>query len=153
MGFVIRDATVEDIPAMVAVESAGYTFEEDPIGARQLRHLITRGHADVIVVESEGEVIAHAVVLLRRGSKTAHGWSMVVLPEYQHLGATTALFEWEEARLAERGYRAVSFEVRGENAKALRAYETFGYVAQKQLVDHFGPGRHGVKMVKELSGG
>lgn len=152
MNIAFRDATLDDIPAMVRVEAA-FPYDEDTIGPRQLRHLITRGHADVIVAEGNGEVIAFAVVLLRRGSTVAHGWAVVVLPEHRHRGVTTSLFEWEEARLAARGYRAVSFEVRDDNAEAIHLYEGFGYVRRAQLVDHFGPGRHGWRMVKELHSG
>lgn len=148
---VFRDATLDDIPAMVQVEAA-FPYDEDTIGPRQLRYLITKGHADVMVAERDGEVVAYAVVLLRNGSSVAHGWAVVVLPEHRHNGVTTALFAWEEARLLERGYRAISFEVRDDNAEALRLYEKFGYVIQEELTDHFGPGRTGWRMVKELHG-
>ena len=146
-----RDATLDDIPAMVRVEAA-FPYDEDTIGPRQLRHLIARGHADVIVAEDDGEVIAYAVVLLRNGSSVAHGWAVVVLPEYRRNGVTTALFEWEEGRLFDRGYRAVSFEVRDDNVGALHLYEKFGYVIREELPDHFGPGRTGWRMVKDLDG-
>ena len=152
MAVIFRDATLDDIPAMLRVETA-FQYDEDPIGARQLRHLISKGHADVIVAEDDGEVIAYAAVLLRNGSSVAHGWSIAVLPEHRHGGVATALFAWEEPRLLERGYRAVSFEVRDDNPEALHLYETFGYVVREELIDHFGHGRHGWRMVKDLDGG
>lgn len=150
MGGTYRAATVDDIDRLCEIELAAHTYSADLIGRRELRHLITRGHADVVVAEEGDRIVGFAVVLLRRGSRVAHGWWIAFDPSEQHHGLATGLFDTEERSLAERGYTAISFEVRCDNERALALYESLGYRVTEDLTDRFGDGVHGVRMVKVL---
>jgi ribosomal protein S18 acetylase RimI-like enzyme len=73
---------------------------------------------------------------------------MAVLPEYQHNGVTTGLFEVERAAPARARIQAGLLRVRSANEGAQRLYERLGYHEIEQMPDHFGPGHDGLRMVR-----
>lgn len=147
-----RPATVDDIERLHELEMVAFADDVDRFGRRELRHLLTKGHADVLVAEEDGVIVGFAVILLRTGSTVAHGWSIAFDPSVHHHGLATGLFAHEERDLADRGITAVSFEVRCDNLGARALYESLGYRITEELPDRFGAGAHGLRMVKDLGG-
>jgi len=150
MSVTYRVGTPSDEEPLLAIENEAFVYRNDKFGKREMKYMLTKAHAEVVIAENDTGIVGFAVLLFRTGSSVAHGWSMAVLPDYQHNGVTTGLFAWSEQHLREIGYKRVSFEVRSANAGAQRLYERLGYHEIEQMPDHFGPGHDGLRMVKDL---
>ena len=121
----IRPATVEDIPALVALENR--TFSSDLVSARSFRQLMTRGNAITIVDEVRGRVRGYALLLFKKKSAVARLYSFAVDRAHRGRGIAKALLAETECVAVGRGCRFLRLEVRKDNAPAQALYRKFGY--------------------------
>lgn len=124
MAFLIRRATLADLPALIGLER---NFPGDRLGRNNFRHLLTRAHADVWVGVADGTPVANAVVLFRKNSTCARLYSLVVAPSTRGRGIAGALVRTLELAASARGCNRVRLEVRDDNAVAARLYTRLGY--------------------------
>ncbi|MEQ9328614.1 MAG: GNAT family N-acetyltransferase, partial [Rhodospirillales bacterium] len=85
----IRDAVPEDLNALVALEKR--CFDLDRLSRRSFQHLLTHGHAFILVAEDgDRAMLGNAVVLLHRSTPLARLYSIAVAPEARghRVGAT-----------------------------------------------------------------
>lgn len=126
----VRRAVASDLDALVALEQL---FPSDRIDRSSLARLIVKDSAAVLVAEVEGEgVIGDAIVLYRRGFKSARLYSMVVAAAWRGHGVAAQLLGAVEAAALERGYSLMRLEVRDDNTPAINLYRTNGY----EIVGH-----------------
>lgn len=145
----IRQATIADIDALVALEAA--FPEEDRFDRRTWRRLLA-GNAAILVSESErGGLLAAAVMLYRRGARKGRLYSLTVAPEARGRGLARALLSACEADAAARGASAVRLEVRASNSSALRLYESGGYRVIATLESYYPDGEAARRMEKSLN--
>lgn len=121
----IRPATPADLPALVALEED--TFQSDRISRRQFRHLLTRGHAVVLVDEEAGALRGYVLVLLNRGHSMARLYSIAVRPAARGLGLARALVQAAERAARGRARAVMRLEVRPDNAASLALFRSLGY--------------------------
>lgn len=120
--------------ALLRLEAA---FPGDRLGRRSFRHLLTRGHADLLVYERRGEVVGDAVLLYRRGQSCARLYSLVVHPDQRGRGIGRALIEAAERTARARRCIELRLEVRVGNKSAQRLYRRLGYLPAGRIEDFY----------------
>ncbi|HSM04257.1 MAG TPA: peptidase C39 family protein [Longimicrobiales bacterium] len=133
----IRSADVGDLDALASLEEG--SFPGDRLSRRQLRHLLTRGHAAVLVAEdpATGDVLGDVVLLFRRGTAIARLYSIAVHPSARGRGLGRRLLE-EAERVAWSRERAwMRAEIRKDNAASIRLFEAHGYRRFGEYDDYY----------------
>jgi ribosomal protein S18 acetylase RimI-like enzyme len=121
----VRRATVDDLPALVALERA--TFSLDRMSERQWRRHLDSMSAEVLVAVRERRLIGAAIVFYRRGLDIARLYSIAVAAGARGSGTGAILLAAVEQAARRRGSRRLRLEVRADNAAARRLYERAGY--------------------------
>jgi len=145
---VIRPATVDDIPALVELESR--TFSGDWLSPRSFRHLLTSGNAATIVEERNGQLRGYALLLFRRTSVAARLYSFAVAEEHRGQGIAKTLLTKAEAVAIERDFAFLRLEVRKDNRSAQSLYRKFGYREIGTIANYYDDGMDAVRMEKGL---
>lgn len=144
----MRAARPDDLPALEALEGL---FPGDRLTRRAWRHLLTRAHADVLVVEEAGAPVANAVVLYRRGARAARLYSLIVHPGWGRRGIASALMRAAEASAAARGCAELRLEVRLDNEAAIALYRRAGYRERGRRPGYYEDGAEALCMSKGLT--
>lgn len=121
----IRVATLSDLPALTALETR--CFDTDCISRRSFRHLLTRGHAAILVDERQTRLAGYVLVLFRRGVSLARIYSIAILPEFRGLGVGSALVRAAEQAALDEGAVEVRLEIREDNAASHALFRSLGY--------------------------
>lgn len=145
----LRDAGLDDLPALLALEAG---FPSDRLSPRSLRRLLRAPSARVCVAELPGQPVAGALVLLtRRGSRRARIYSLVVHPACRGRGLGQALVRHAEALARAAGCSQLSLEVRGDNLAARSLYAGLGFMPVRELPGYYEDGADGRRLEKALS--
>jgi len=129
----IRPAGLADIPALVAIENRSFT--SDRLSRRSFRYLLTRGHAETVVVTGDdGDIRGYAMVLFSRGTSLARLYSIAVDPVHRGKGLGTELLHAAEDAARRHGAAYMRLEVREDDPATQRLYEKEGY--RKFAVEH-----------------
>lgn len=146
----VRAAESGDLDELVRLEQL---FPSDRIARDSLSRLIGRQSASVLVaVGQDGEVIGDAIVLYRRGFRSARLYSMVVAPAWRGHGVAASLLQAAEDGAAERGYRQMRLEVRDDNTPAINLYRSHGYQVVGRKQRYYEDESAALQMRKDLSG-
>lgn len=140
----IRDGRPADAAAVLALEAV---FATDRMSARSIRRFLA-GPGTVLVAEMEGEIVGALVLLLRRNSRWARIYSVVVHPARRGLGLGRRLVLAAEARARRAGCVGMSLEVRTDNLPAQRLYRALGYADHAQLARYYDDGAPGIRLRK-----
>lgn len=117
----MRDMVEEDLPAILAIEGRA---QEDPWTLGNFRDSLSGGYL-CQVLESNDQVIAHAVVLLSLNE--AHLLIIAVDPEVQGQGLGRYFLHGLFAQAIALGSEQMFLEVRVSNAGARHLYESLGF--------------------------
>ena len=147
--YLITRATIADLDSLAELERVGFPL--DQYSTLRLKYLLQHANAGTYKIEAGGRVQAYAMMLWRKGSGTAHLYSIVTHPDFQGRGMGTALLDKLEAEARERGCTRIRLEVRADNTDAIALYERRGYEATKTLPDFYTDDAPGLRMVKRLS--
>ncbi|MCB2230959.1 GNAT family N-acetyltransferase/peptidase C39 family protein [bacterium] len=145
----IRLATIDDLPALVALEER--SFKSDRFTESQIEYLLTRAHATVLVIEYEGRVVGGAIMLWRRSLSLGRLYNIAIDPTIQGKGLGKTLLAACEEEAVFRRCDSVSLEVRADNEQAIGFYLKYGYETVEELDDYYEDGSTGLKMVKDLN--
>ena len=148
--FTVRRAERRDLDALVALEEG---FPGDKMSRASLARLLGRDTAEVFVVEADGEVVADAVALYRRGFRTARLYSMIVLPMWRGRGVASALLHAVENSAKERGSVSIRLEVRSDNRAAIALYKGAGYESSGTTADYYEDSSSALRMRKRFTKG
>ena len=141
----LREATPEDAPRLLEVEQR--SFPSDRIKPRQMRYLLTRARATVLVAEvSSGEVAGYAMVLTPATPRPARLYSIAVDPDYRGSGLARTLLDACLAEIRERGYRRMVLEVRANDAPVRAFYQRAGFAPLSKLPAYYADGADGLRM-------
>ena len=119
----LQPMSVEDIPAVHAIESASFPTPWPPYAFRQ--ELETNRMAHYLVVRAGERVIAYAGIWLMVDE--AHVTTFAVLPAYRRRGVGGLLMSGLMALSADTGATVLTLEVRLGNVAARQLYQRFGF--------------------------
>ena len=119
----LQPMSVEDIPAVHAIESASFPTPWPPYAFRQ--ELETNRMAHYLVVRAGERVIAYAGIWLMVDE--AHVTTFAVLPAYRRRGVGGLLLSGLMALSADTGATVLTLEVRLGNVAARQLYQRFGF--------------------------
>ncbi|HET7923182.1 MAG TPA: GNAT family N-acetyltransferase/peptidase C39 family protein [Gammaproteobacteria bacterium] len=145
---VIRDATVNDLDALVRLEQR--CFQSDLLSRRSFRHMILRSHARLIVDEADTGLRGYALVLYLRGTSLARLYSIATDPDYRGRGIAAALLAAAEAAAREHGAVSMRLEIRSDNHVAERLYHAAGYRLFGRYADYYADHADALRMEKSL---
>jgi [ribosomal protein S18]-alanine N-acetyltransferase len=143
----IRIARTGDIARLLQLQQA---FETD----RLTRRAFTRGLRSpsqlILVAEQAGEVWGSAVAFLRRGSRAARLYDLVVAEQARGTGIGTALVRAVERRSRAAGAASLHLEVRVDNVAAQGFYRRNGYTMFGRYDVYYEDGGAALRMRKLL---
>jgi len=119
----VEPMSVDDIPAVHAIESASFPTPWPPYAFRQ--EIETNRMARYLVVRAGERLIAYAGIWLMVDE--AHITTFAVLPVYRRRGIGGRLLLELIDLAADLGATVVTLEVRLSNAVARRLYQAFGF--------------------------
>lgn len=125
-GSIIRAATADDIPTLVAIENR--SFSTDRISRRSFRYLLSKANASVLVeTDAAGIVRGYALLLFNRGTSLARLYSIAVDPLRQREGVGRALLAAAEAAARDRGTAWMRLEARADALGVQAFYKAHGF--------------------------
>ena len=145
-GLVLREAVVEDVPAIVELLVAdqlgatrdGITTDADLQPYLRAFEAIDADPAHLLLVAGDGgQVLATMQLsflpgLARRGALRAQIEAVRVREDYRSRGLGAALFEWAIQEARRRGCALVQLTTDKSRADAHRFYERLGFVASHE---------------------
>jgi len=143
----LRDARLDDIPALVALEAL---FPTDRMPERQFRHQLLRGKGRLRVAVAGARLLAYALVMFRRGSTVARLYSISVDPAARGQGLGARLLADAERGARARGCDRLRLEVRVHNRRAIALYESRGYVRFARRPHYYQDGTDAFRYQKPL---
>jgi ribosomal protein S18 acetylase RimI-like enzyme len=144
----LRPATLTDLDRLVEIETL--CFLHDRISRRSFRHLITRGHGAVLVVEHGGLVVGELVILVNDSTSLARVYSLGVDPAHRRQGHATALLGRAEDWVKEAGFFFIRLEVGSQNAAAINLYAKFGFRQFGRWQGYYADDDDALRMEKRL---
>lgn len=139
----------QDLDDLVALERL---FPTDRIERSSLARLVARPSAAVLVATLEsGAVIGDAIVLFRRGFKSARLYSMVVSPDWRGRGVAASLLRAAEGSALDRGFEMMRLEVRDDNEGAIKLYSGNGYEVVGRKPNYYADASSALLMRKALT--
>jgi ribosomal protein S18 acetylase RimI-like enzyme len=144
----VRRARLSDLPELLALEAY---FPTDRLSRASLRHLLARGHADVLVYAQARRVLGDIVLLYRRGSRAARFYSLVTHPEHRGHGIGSRLLAAAERAARRHGCNRIHLEVRPGNRPAIRLYRTHGYTVTGRIARFYEDGVDAQRLEKHLA--
>lgn len=146
----VRRATPDDLPGLLGLE---LQFSEERMSRRSLRRLLRSLSAELWVAEQDGRILGDAVVLFRRGLKSARLYSLVVDSAARGRGIGGALLAAVEAAARRRGCVGLRLEVREDNRAAQALYRRDGFEEVARLEGYYADGCAALRMRKRLVSG
>jgi len=143
-----RRARLEDLDVIMRIEELCFEPSER-FSRKTYESLLLKKEVEFVVAEVDGEVVGF-VVAEARGLR-GYVYTVNVHPEYQGRGIGKALMREAEKRMRNAGARIMELEVRTDNKRAIRMYESLGYTAVFFLPSYYGPGKNGYLMRKRIS--
>lgn len=143
----LRDARLEDLPALAALEAL---FPTDRMPERQFRHQLLRGAGRLRVAIGADGLLGYALTMFRRGTTVARLYSISVHPAARGQGLGARLLADAERGARARGCDRLRLEVRVHNRRAIALYESRGYVRFARRVAYYQDGTDAFRYEKPL---
>ncbi len=143
----IRRATLEDIPAIAALEDR--CFSTDVLAASDLRRLLRRGHGMFVDVH-RGLLRGYALVIFRARTGIGRIYTFAVDPAARGHGIGRRLLMAMERETRRRGRDRISVEANPKNRAARRTYEGRGFTVCGFLPRFYEDGSDALKLIKDL---
>jgi hypothetical protein len=76
MSATYRVGTPSDEEALLAIENEAFVYRNDKFGKREMKYMLTKAHAEVVIAEADSGIVGFAVLLFRTGrlSRTGGRW-------------------------------------------------------------------------------
>lgn len=140
----IRQARLEDLPALLALEERA--FPSDRFNARQFRHLLTRARARFLVATGSNQLLGYGVNLYRVGATRARLYGVAVAESARGQGVAKGLIAALAADARSRGCSSLGLEVRADNTAARQLYQRLGFHVEGSLDGYYEDGTIAVRM-------
>jgi ribosomal protein S18 acetylase RimI-like enzyme len=144
----IRLARAADVDGLARLETAA--FSADRLSRRSFAALV-RSPSAILLIGRAGDALAgYALVLTRRGSRTARLYSLAVAPAAAGRGIGGRLLAAAEAAAKARGAEHLRLEVRSDNPSAIALYERRGYRRVGALPNYYEDGAEALRYQRRL---
>ena len=120
-GIVVREGRPRDLDAIARLENE--SFETDRVSRRSLREFLRAAHRPVIGAFIDDELAGYALVSLRKSTRALRIYSLAVDSRFARRGVGRALLQACEAYARLHRRKALTLEVRYDNAAAIALYE------------------------------
>ncbi len=142
----IRDATPQDLDAIVEIENS--SFLSDHFSISQFKYLLNRAKADFLVyVNPDGKVVGYVIALVRKNCRHLRIYSVAIHNDYRGTGIARKLFD-ELEKIASRKIVDLTLEVRIDRDDLVSIYEKFGYQKCGIRKNYYADGTPAIKMRK-----
>jgi len=145
----IRPARLDDIPALSVLENA--CFNIDRLSERSFRHLLTRGHASLLVYASGDRLLGYSLTLFHQSTSMARLYSLAVAPDCRGKGIAGLLMAASEKDALAHGVVSMRLEVHVNNSGAIALYAKRGYREFALVEDYYEDHAAAVRMEKPLA--
>ncbi len=135
-GWVFRDMTARDLPAVIAIERA--SFANPWTGPLFLQELGVQFSRILLACDAVGCVAGYVCRWIV--ADEAHVLNLAVDPRMRGRGLGAALLNEVVTEARSRGAEAVTLEVRRSNDAGRRLYERCGFAEVGQRIDYYGRG-------------
>lgn len=132
----LRDATVDDLAALLDLENACYPPNQ-AYSREEYRYALARAKALNLILEERGAVLGFVGAFHHRLHRLGHVYTVNVHPKERGRGLGRHLMSACEDRLRDLGMRRCMLEVNVENEDAIRLYERCGYTRVERLKDYY----------------
>lgn len=149
-GLVLREARRTDIDALAKLEAE--CFSTDRLSRRSLASL-ARAPSAFVVLASLDAPVGYAVLLTRRGGRSARLYSIAVSPNSAGRGVGRRLLQAIEDEARRRGASRMHLEARADNGSAIHLYEKMGYRLVGRRDDYYEDGAPALLFARQLSAG
>ena len=137
----IRTATLNDIETLLEFEQGiiaterpfDSTLKEDPINYYKLDDYVNDAEKEVVVAESNGEIIGSGYALIKdakpyhKHGQYAYLGFMYVKPGYRGQGVNKKIIDALKQWALSKGLTEIRLEVYAENTAAIKAYDKVGF--------------------------
>lgn len=147
---IIREALPTDVDALALLEAD--RFASDRLSRRSLLGLIRSRSACVLLASRKGRTVGYAVVLLRRGCRSARLYSIAVAAEEAGRGIGSRLLAAAESAARVRGAGRMHLEVREDNPDAVKLYQRAGFHPAGRRSDYYEDGMAALLFARDLAG-
>ncbi len=145
----IRLATLDDVNDLSLLETRVFDPQFYHLMHRsQFLHLLTKGHADILIAEQNAVICGMLIILYRTTSQLGRMYSIAVDPDYQGGEVGKRLFDFMEEHLKKRNMKGVILEIRAENTPHLERYKKRGYCVSGSVPDYYPDGSSCLKLKK-----
>jgi ribosomal-protein-alanine acetyltransferase len=148
-GFEIRKARLADVDALARLEAD--SFASDKVSRRSFRQMVRSRSADLLVAVSGSAVLGYAIVLLRRGARTARLYSIAVDASAAGRGVGSRLLDAGEDAARARKAERLRLEVRTDNSGAVRFYRSKGYQETGRREGYYADGMAALLFARPLA--
>lgn len=143
-----RPATLDDLPGLLKLEA--FCFETDRLSKRSFRHWIQSEHADLLLCQEQGQVIAYGLSWCKRGTRLARLYSLAVHPDFRAHGLAWQALAQLEKKAKRRGYIYMRLEVAKKNTGAIALYQRNGYQVFGEYSDYYDDHSDALRMQKTI---
>ena len=144
----IRKARPSDAGVLACLEEQ--IFPSDRMSRRRFAALAKRPSAFILVACRGRDVAGYAILLTRRGIRSARLYSLAVASDMAGRGVGKRLLCEVEAAARRRRARRLHLEVRADNGKAIRFYENAGYGLIGRRPDYYSDGTTALLYARDL---
>lgn len=143
----VRNATLDDLSVLLEYEQGvikaerpfDVTLDDDPIVYYDLKDLILRDDAAVIVAEVDGAIVSSGYALIKPSREYlnhkhySYLGFMFTIPEYRGKGIIAKIIKVLKEWSYSKGLREIRLTVYDENKNAIQAYEKVGF--KKHIIE------------------
>jgi ribosomal protein S18 acetylase RimI-like enzyme/predicted double-glycine peptidase len=135
MKLIFRDATPDDLAALLALENQCFTY--DRLTPRSFQWMISRANASLVVAQREQQLLGYALVLFHQGTSLARLYSIAIAPYARGVGLGKLLLDKAEESARAHDCAYLRLEVRADNPAAINLYECSGYRRFALINDYY----------------
>ena len=147
MSYLITDARLDDIKALVELEQLVFIPSDGMLNKRSFRYHIQKRKNLLLLAKSEElpcQLMGYILVFLHKHS--ARIYSLAISPEHQRRGIGRELIKASIERVQDKGIMKISLELRKDNSTAFHLYESLGFIATGFRPDYYQCGDDAIVM-------
>lgn len=128
-------------------------FGAEALTARAFRDRLRYGHARLLGLRSDGEIIAYLLLYLNRRTRRAYVNEVVVVPDWRGRGLSHWLLAAAEAAARQEGMVTLAAHARASNTPSLRAKMHQGLSPTERLPGWYPDGEEAIYLRRTLEPG